>query len=125
MSAQANPLTQLQLAQCEVNSVLAESATLAEAMPRILQAICETLGWEFGEIWRADAAAGVLRCVAYWNGQGAELAELEAVNQKLTAAQGHGGGRSGQPCQGRFPGQHEIRTPMNAIIGMTEVYGPG
>jgi hypothetical protein len=46
--------------------VLAESATLPQAAPRILQAICENLGWAHGAVWRVDEAAGVLRCVDTW-----------------------------------------------------------
>ena len=38
--------------------VLAESARLAEATPRILEAICTTLGWEHGALWRVDPGAG-------------------------------------------------------------------
>ncbi len=93
MSILGNPLTRLELAQCEVNGILAESATLAEALPRILKAMCQTLGWDFGQVWRIDAAAaaaGVLRCLAQWNDQGPELAELEAMAQKTTFAPGVG-----------------------------------
>ena len=35
--------------------VLAESARLADATPRILEAICTALGWEYGALWRVDA----------------------------------------------------------------------
>ena len=38
----------------ETACALAESATLADAAPRMLKAICETLGWEFGALWRID-----------------------------------------------------------------------
>lgn len=41
---------------------LAEAGSLAEALPRILQAVCEALGWEAGAYWQFDRAAGVLRC---------------------------------------------------------------
>ncbi len=41
-------------AQYATALVLAESATLAQAVPRILQAICETLGWEHGAVWNVD-----------------------------------------------------------------------
>jgi DNA-binding NtrC family response regulator len=44
-------------AQHAVTRVLAESATLSEATPRILQAICESLEWEMGALWKVDAQA--------------------------------------------------------------------
>jgi PAS domain S-box-containing protein len=39
-----------------VTRVLAESLTLQSASPQILQAICESLGWEVGAIWRIDGS---------------------------------------------------------------------
>jgi PAS domain S-box-containing protein len=43
--------------------VLAESETLREAAPPILQAICESAEWEVGALWEVDQDAGVIRCV--------------------------------------------------------------
>jgi PAS domain S-box-containing protein len=40
---------------------IAESAGLAEAAPKILQAVCEKTGWSFGELWLADPEVKVLR----------------------------------------------------------------
>jgi len=42
--------------------VLAEAGSLADAVPRILQAVCEALQWEVGTFWAVDAAAGRARC---------------------------------------------------------------
>ena len=41
-------------AQYAVTRVLADAPTLAVATPKILQAICECLGWSVGAIWRVD-----------------------------------------------------------------------
>ncbi|MDQ3805486.1 MAG: PAS domain S-box protein, partial [Acidobacteriota bacterium] len=54
-------------AQYEVTRVLAESRTLKEAVPQILRAVCEGLGWGMGALWRVEAGAGVLRCVESWH----------------------------------------------------------
>ena len=43
--------------------VLAESDTLSEAAPPVLQAICESAEWEVGALWEVDEDAGVIRCV--------------------------------------------------------------
>src|SRR5213076_1194731 len=37
-----------------VTRVLAESETLAEAIPKIVQTICETLNWDCGARWSMD-----------------------------------------------------------------------
>ena len=48
---------------------LAESPTLADATPRMLRAICQTLGWEFGALWRINPASQVrLLMLPPWTG---------------------------------------------------------
>ena len=51
----------------ETACALVESSTLADATPRMLKAICEALNWEYGALWRVDAAASVLRVVGVWH----------------------------------------------------------
>src|SRR5262249_51654984 len=51
------------VAQHTVTQILAEAATLHEATPHILQAVCECLVWDLGTLWSLDREAGVLRCV--------------------------------------------------------------
>jgi len=46
---------------------LAESETLEQAAPRMLGAICEALGWQYGAIWEVDRSRNVLRSVAVWH----------------------------------------------------------
>ena len=46
---------------------LGESATLAEAAPRMLATVCESLGWEYGALWEVDRAGRALRCVGTWH----------------------------------------------------------
>jgi hypothetical protein len=54
-------------AQHTTTRVLADSTTIAETTPRILQAICESLEWDLGEIWMVDAQVNVLRCLDIWH----------------------------------------------------------
>ena len=42
---------------------LAESATLQDAAPKVLQEICEHLGWQVGAFWQLDEHEEMLRCV--------------------------------------------------------------
>ncbi|MEG4345917.1 PAS domain-containing protein [Microcoleus sp. A003_D6] len=40
-----------QAAQYAVARIMSESGSLESATPKILQAICESLGWDIGELW--------------------------------------------------------------------------
>jgi PAS domain S-box-containing protein len=64
-------------AQYAVTRVLAEAPTLAEATPRILQAICEDLGWSVGSIWRLDPKHNQLHCVESWHARSTEVREFD------------------------------------------------
>jgi PAS domain S-box-containing protein len=79
-----------QAAQLAVSLVLAESKTLAEAAPRLLQAICETVGWELGEIWRVDRAGNVLRWENCWYLQTISVEEFVAASKKIAFSPGIG-----------------------------------
>ncbi|MGH8480801.1 MAG: HAMP domain-containing protein, partial [Gammaproteobacteria bacterium] len=54
-------------AQHAATRVLAESETLGRAMPAILKAICESLGWHWSGLWTIDRQDGVLRCGDIWH----------------------------------------------------------
>ncbi len=115
--------------------VLAESARLAEAMPRILEAICVTLGWEHGALWQVDPEANVLRCVAVWPASGGRFAEFEALSRKTTFTSGIGlPGRvwaSGRPAfiadvphDSNFPrGSVAAREGLHAAFGFPILLG--
>ena len=49
-----------------VTRILAEATTLEEAIPKIIQAIGESLEWDLGVFWRVDKATGMLRCLDQW-----------------------------------------------------------
>ena len=61
-----------------VTQALASADSLVEAAPRILQIICETLGWDYGAHWRWDPAAQMLRCVETWHVALPQIAEFVA-----------------------------------------------
>lgn len=60
-------LEQYQTMQHAITQVIARSTELHKAIPRIIQAICETIGWDFGEVWHVDREAGSLFCEASWH----------------------------------------------------------
>jgi two-component system sensor histidine kinase/response regulator len=69
---------------------LVESATLAEAMPRILRAICEAFDWDHGASWTVDIEAGVLRFGELWHPPGVEFPEFERASRGATFLPGVG-----------------------------------
>src|SRR5215510_6161812 len=77
-------------AQYKTTRVLVESATLVEAMPQILQAVCESLDWVMGTRWSIDPEAQVLRCEEMWVAPGRPLHELIDVNRQFTFERGIG-----------------------------------
>ena len=76
--------------QYAVTRALADSATLDEAAPVILQAVCDRLEWRFGELWRVDAAAGLLRHVETCAAQPLAAPEFETVTRQITFPPGVG-----------------------------------
>ena len=67
-----------------VTRILAEAATVEEATPKILQALCQSLGWDLGALWRIDSEAGVLRCAELWRNPSVHAAEFEAATWAST-----------------------------------------
>jgi PAS domain S-box-containing protein len=77
-------------AQHAVTSVLAESETLAEAVPKILQTICQEVGWKMGAVWTLDRRADLLRCVDVWHAQNGDLTEFLDLTHQTTFSRGVG-----------------------------------
>ena len=62
-----------------VTRVLAEADTLASAVPRIIQTICEAMGWHCGTRWKWDKDTGLLRCRDCWGIDAPEIQEYLAT----------------------------------------------
>ncbi|HMC82772.1 MAG TPA: response regulator, partial [Candidatus Polarisedimenticolia bacterium] len=77
-------------AQYETARAVAESATLAEATPKVLRAICEALGWEHAALWNVDRKAGLLRCVETCHVPTLPFKEFEAASRRITFPSGIG-----------------------------------
>ncbi|AMY09392.1 Signal transduction histidine-protein kinase BarA [Luteitalea pratensis] len=74
----------------ETACALAESETLVEAAPRMLQAICGALGWEYGAFWTVDRPAARLRWAATWHASSLPFDEFAAVSRATAFAAGDG-----------------------------------
>jgi len=81
---QANARLSVQYA---VARSLAEVRHLGDASKKIVQAMCESMHWDFGAIWRVDMTANLLRCVDIWNAPGFSAPEFaEATVQSAFPA---------------------------------------
>jgi PAS domain S-box-containing protein len=74
----------------ETACALADSRTLAEATPRVLQGVCEILGWDCGALWDRDRARHVVQCVATWQDPSLALQEFATATQETLFAAGEG-----------------------------------
>ena len=71
-------------------TILATSATLRDAVPHLLRAICDGAGWEVGRFWSVDSRDNVLRCAALWRRPSSEGAGFAALAPGATRASGIG-----------------------------------
>ena len=76
--------------QYAITRALAESDTLADAAPHLLQAIGEHMTWEWGALWGIDRDAGVLRCANIWHAPHLETAEFDALSRETAFTPGQG-----------------------------------
>ncbi|HET7201505.1 MAG TPA: diguanylate cyclase, partial [Burkholderiales bacterium] len=67
-----------------VTRVLAESETLAEAIPRIVQSICETLNWDCGARWSMDERKKAICCVETWSTPSKAVTEFISEVRQLS-----------------------------------------
>ncbi len=65
-----------------VSRLLAESATLREAAPQILEAICRHTGWLIGGLWAVDAERGELYSLVSWQSPEFRLPAFEIATQE-------------------------------------------
>jgi PAS domain S-box-containing protein len=77
-------------ARLAVTQLLAEAATVREAAPRLLQSVCESLGWDIGTLWRVDENARALRCVEVWHRPTLSVPRFEATTRQRAFEPGVG-----------------------------------
>ena len=81
---------QRQAMEYTVTRLLAESETLRDAVPKIIQAVCETLGWDCGACWVWDKQDQLLRCAESWSVASPEVREFVASSSQQSYAAGSG-----------------------------------
>lgn len=73
-----------------VSRILVDSADLIDAAARVLESICESLGWDVGALWVVDRQSQVLRCVDVWHSPMVEVTEFERATRQRTFVPGIG-----------------------------------
>jgi PAS domain S-box-containing protein len=69
-------------AQFAVTRALAESSSLSEATPKLLQYVCEALGWELGELWFVNSESNTLHIEGSWHVPSYQVDEFEKASRK-------------------------------------------
>ncbi|HBB86167.1 MAG TPA: hypothetical protein DC047_00960 [Blastocatellia bacterium] len=126
----ARKRTETRLAlQYAVTQILSESNDFIESAGRILRAVCESLDWEVGGLWRVDRPANVLRFVEICHASEMKTPEFDRLTQTTTFHKGVGlPGRiwaSGEPvwidnvvADSNFP-----RAPVAVREGLRGAFG--
>jgi PAS domain S-box-containing protein len=65
-----------------VSRVLAESPSMTDAAPKIIQVLCETAEWELGSIWKVDRSSNQLTCIDFWCLPSIKVGEFEAMTRQ-------------------------------------------
>jgi two-component system, sensor histidine kinase and response regulator len=84
-----------------VARALVEACTFAEAVPKILEAICKALDWEHAALWDIDRQNDVLRCAEIYTAPTIEFPAFDAISR--SACFTRGAGLPGRVWAGREP----------------------
>jgi PAS domain S-box-containing protein len=82
---------QRQAIEHRVAQILSESETVAAAMPGLLAAFCESLGWACGARWSMDPKAGGFRCEEAWSVDDPDIRAFLAASRESTYQPGYAG----------------------------------
>jgi len=74
--------------QAAVSQVLAESESLSDMIPKLLEAVCMTDRWELGVLWMVDDRNECLRCVEFWHESSFRGEALEPVVRAHASGRG-------------------------------------
>ena len=110
--------------QYVITLALAESDTLTQVTPRLLQAIGECMEWEWGALWIVDREAALLRCQSIWHPPDIDAAEFDAICRQKHFTRGQG--LPGHVWQSHTPiwivdairNPKFVRAPIAAKVGL-------
>jgi len=76
--------------QYQASRILAQSESLSAAAPQLLKVICESLGWDLGQMWIVDHETNTLRWLAIWHMPAVKANEFEEGSRGRSFARGVG-----------------------------------
>jgi serine phosphatase RsbU (regulator of sigma subunit) len=76
--------------QYELARTLSEARSLEEAIPRLLQPVCDALDWDMGAVWGLDMERPVLRCIATWRSPDSDTKAFEELTARTVFRKGMG-----------------------------------
>ncbi len=74
-----------------VTRILAEAGSIADAAPRIIRLVCETLGWACGSRWEPDQGGEAIRCAETWGVASADVEAFLEATRRLPPSTQPGG----------------------------------
>jgi PAS domain S-box-containing protein len=74
----------------QVSRVLADSPSLADAAPKIVQSLCEKAGWDMGAVWNVSPTDNELLCVDVWSLPSIPVAAFAAATRQWKFPPGMG-----------------------------------
>ena len=76
--------------QFEAARILSEAESLADAATQLLWAICDSLGWDLGQLWIVDREVDKLRWIAGWQVEGLNADDFIAASRARLFSSGAG-----------------------------------
>lgn len=76
--------------QYAIVSVLSNSVDLEDTCARVLQIICQHMGWDVGVIWRVAKDEDALICLNVWHQEGVNVEEFAESCRRVKYAKGQG-----------------------------------
>ncbi|WP_096586746.1 PAS domain S-box protein [Calothrix sp. NIES-2098] len=78
-------IQQYQAAQYAITNILAEATTVVEVLPKVLQSLCEHLGWQAGIFWSVDPKINELRCINTWQSSSLKIEDSREFYQCINS----------------------------------------
>jgi PAS domain S-box-containing protein len=99
-------------AEFVVTRVFAEPSGTEDLAPHLLQALCESLDWDLGELWRVDG--DVLRYDSGWHRPDLDTTELDAASREITLSRGTGlAGKAWETEHALWMGEDRLVSPRD------------
>jgi PAS domain S-box-containing protein len=113
-------------AQHATTKALAESPNVEEAIPRIIEAICQSMGWAWAAVWMVNSQGNGLGLVQSWQSPSANVDELATACRERIFSRGEGlPGRVWVACEPVWVSDvaREVNLPRNDVAAHCGLHG--